>query len=744
MVRKYMISFVAMIAIIAMVVTGCTTPTPGPDPDPDPKMMINPFAIAEIREAMNWLIDRDFIVEEHLGGAGAPRITALPSVSPDAVERYPHIVAAIEEYYAYNPTKAKDIITAKMEEYGAVLSQGRWRYDGELVEIIVLIRADLAPYPESGQYVADQLESLGFEVKRLVLPGRDAGPIWTTSLLPVKFHVYTGGWGATIVPRDSGGTFDQMYTHRVMPFPVFTGLEAELTTDFPLLDEASRKLAYKEFTSLAAREALFEFALWESLRFSNCVWTADVAGLTALRPNFRVGACLFGGVMGSRVWPHTLHAHNNLGPVVGGTARVSLLNMLVEPWNPVDGTSWSYDLWHTRNAMGDAGVIPSPIDGLFYPQRIAKAEITVKTGLPVARTLDWLTLDFASSIPVPADAWAEWDPVNQKFITVGEKFPAGKTVERKSVVYYPKDIFDHPIHDGSTLSIGDFMMSAIVGFERGQEASPIYDASNKGALTAFLNVFGGVKFITDDPDWGLIVEDYRDTWFLDAEWSTSTWFPSYGTYGESAPWHTIAMSWLAEEAKVMAWSADKADELGVEIMDWTKGDSLPKLKGYLDQAQAASFIPYQSFLSAYITPAEITERYANLQAFYAEYGHFWADYGIFRLKSVFPVEKTVVLERFPEYPDPADKWLWVFDPAPVNVPARTGAWVDEVVVTMQTSHATAVQQMKANQLDLFAWPITDATLREDILANLSFALSFGNYRDLRFNTVGNPYYQVGE
>ena len=40
---------------------------------------------------------------------------------------------------------------------------------------------------------------------------------------------------------------------------------------------------------------------------------------------------------------------------------------------------------------------------------------------------------------MPGDAWAEWDPVEQRFITVAEKWP-GITAKRKSVMFYRRPV----------------------------------------------------------------------------------------------------------------------------------------------------------------------------------------------------------------------------------------------------------------------------------------------------------------
>ncbi len=81
------------------------------------------------------------------------------------------------------------------------------------------------------------------------------------------------------------------------------------------------------------------------------------------------------------------------------------------------------------------GLMADPYTGLFWPQRIEKADVVVKEGLPVAKTLDWLTLTTAPSIEVPAEAWADWDASNQVFITAGEKYTSTQTANYKGHRY---------------------------------------------------------------------------------------------------------------------------------------------------------------------------------------------------------------------------------------------------------------------------------------------------------------------
>ncbi|MTI95811.1 MAG: ABC transporter substrate-binding protein [Firmicutes bacterium] len=617
--------------------------------------MFNPFHDAQIREAMNWLVDRHYIVEEYLGGLGEPKWTFMGKKFPDSAIRYPHIVEEIEDFYAHDPDKAAEVVTERMEALGAELVDGTWHYEGEVIELTALIRADLPPYPEAGDYFVGLLEDLGFEVHAPHYTGAEANPIWTgTHPREGNWNIYTGGWSSPVIPRCSAHTFDQFYTHRVMPWPVFQVLQEPLEADFPELNNASRRLREKDFTTMEEREELFDIALWEAMKFSNQIWICDKAGANPYRADVKTAVDLAGGI-GDPAWVWTTHRHED-GEPVGGDLRFAVPNFFVDPWNPVDGSAFTYDNMVNRRALGDMGILPDPRDGLYHGKRAERAEVTMKTGMPVDQTLDWVTLDFADEITVPGDAWADWDAKEQRFITVDEKYPDGVTALRKSVVYYPDDIFDHPLHDGSTLSVGDFVMGMIVYFDRGKEDSPIFDLSYQAELESSLNMFRGVRIVSTEP---LIIETYSDLWYLDAEVNATTWWPVYGTYDWSGFWHMITVGKLADAARELAFSNFKSDELGVGWMDYTKGESLPILEKHMNQAAEENYIPYASVLGEFISEDEAAERWANIQAFYEEHGHFWVGAGPYVLKSVHPIETTAVLEGFADYPDPPDQWFFM-------------------------------------------------------------------------------------
>jgi len=649
---------------------------------------LNPFSVPEFREAMHWLVDRDYIAEEICGGLAVPRYTCLDDGFVDANQRYPDLMADVKAKYTHNPARAEVVIAEEMGKLGAVLESGKWTYNGEPVKLIGLIRTE-DERKDIGDYFADLLEGLGFTVTGQYGTTDDLSPIWRYADPALgRWHFYTAGWVNNAIPRDDSSNFGAFYTNLWS----YVGPLSEAYVNDSDFYEAAERLWNCDYTSMEERAELFKVCLAMSMEDNVRMFLITKKHFTPMQGDVRVATDLVGGVSGgfslrgsgapgasgvidrdtygSWTWALTAHFVDDNGePIVGGALRAAMPDVLTDPWNPVAGSAWVYDTFAIRATSG-RGLQPDPRDGLRWPGCIERAEVYVQEGVPVEVTHDWVTLQPIPEIVVPPDAWVDWDATQQRFITVAERFPEGTTALVKSVVYYPKDIFAVPLHDGSMLSMGDFILHAVLRFDRAKEASPIYDESTVADFSTFIERFKGVKFIIDDPDYGLIIETYSDPWQIDAELCVPTWFPGYDQNPadpyeySSGGWHTTALGIMAEEDGVLAFSQDKANALSVEWMSFIDGPSLPILKSYLDEAKATDYIPYGPTMGQYVTPAEAAERWSNLERWYSDKGHFWVGSGPFYLESANTAEKVIHLKRFEKYPDPMDKWLFLLEPLP--------------------------------------------------------------------------------
>jgi peptide/nickel transport system substrate-binding protein len=628
---------------------------------------LNPFSVPRIREAMNWVIDRVYIAEEIHGGMAVPRWHAFNNASNDYA-MLADVATALEIEYAYNPERGRQVITEEMEALGAELVNGAWQYNGAPVEIRILIRTE-DERRDIGDYVGTVLEDLGFVVDRNYRTAAEASPIWFSGD-PAEglMHIYTGGWITTAVPRDLGDNFAYFYTDMGLATPLWQAYEND-----PEFYEIAERLDNNDFRTMEERRELLARALELAFQEGHRLWLIDRRAITPVRDEVVVGADLYGAVSGSSIWMNTLRRGNE----VGGGMRISMPSILTEPWNAVSGTNWIFDTMLIR-ATGFLAYKTDPYTGLWWPYRFERAEVFIEEGLPVDQSLDWVTLTFEPQITVPDDAWVDWDAAEQRFITAGElaeyieglseeeqevyqnrygTFLEDRRTASRNVVHYPADLFDTVTwHDGSPISVGDFVMNMAITMDRGKPESPYHDPAAESSLRSFLAAFRGVRIISQDP---LVIETYTDNYQLDAERNVSTWWPNY--FSGNAGWSAVAIGLRGEEQGLIAFSSAKATNLGVDRTSYIAGPTVQVLRDMLNGtddipgAAEEGWLPYAA-LEEFITEDEIQTRYANLQRWDSQRGHFWVGTGPFYLERAFPVEGTVILQRYVNYPDQAGRW----------------------------------------------------------------------------------------
>ena len=103
---------------------------------------VNPFSEAKAREAMNWLVDRDYINREVYNGGALAKFWSIITNMPDYT-KMAETVRRLEAKYAYNPDLAKtqmDEVMLGIE--GVTIEDGKYMFGGEQVTLIFLIRND--------------------------------------------------------------------------------------------------------------------------------------------------------------------------------------------------------------------------------------------------------------------------------------------------------------------------------------------------------------------------------------------------------------------------------------------------------------------------------------------------------------------------------------------------------------------------------------------------------------------------
>lgn len=598
---------------------------------------LNPFHVPAIREALNRLVNRRYIAEEIYGGLAVPRFLPISTAFPDYA-RLADVARELELRYQHDPEAAGEAIARAMKELGATRRDGRWTYDGEPVELIVLIRTE-DERQRVGDYVANLLEDLGFRVQRRYRTAEEASRIWIARPPSAGgWHIYTGGWISPAINRDEAQAFADYYTPRGRADPLWQAYEP--SEEF---DEVAERLQRRDYATREERRELMARGLELSLENSARIWLVDQLNVWAHGRDVELSVDLAGGVSGSALWPYTVRYRDR----VGGSMRFGAPNILTEPWNPVAGSNWIFDQMITR-ATRDWAVLPDPFTGLAQPQRIERAEVTVREDAPVSRSLEWLSLERAEAIQVPDDAWIDWDGEARRFINVGEKHEDGLTARARVRVHFEEDYFERRWHDGSQTSLADIVLPWILTFERADEDSDLFDPAHVPDFEAFQRHFRGWRIVSEDP---LVLDVYSDQIFPDAETLVAQRTPS------AIPWHVLALGIEAERRGRLAFSSNQADRMQVEWMSWVSGPSLPVLDDILDDALSDARIPYPETLDRWISGEDAEARYRAARSWRDDRGHYWIGDGPFYLHAVHPVEGSLVLRRFEAFPDAAEKWL---------------------------------------------------------------------------------------
>ncbi|MGB8213238.1 MAG: ABC transporter substrate-binding protein [Anaerolineales bacterium] len=733
------------------------------------KTVLNPFSDKKIREATNYLYDRNYINQEVYAGANLPMFFAITPQFP-AYARVADVAAGLEAQYAYNPDKAKSIIATEMASLGATTdANGKFQYKGKPVTLNFLIRTDSdGTRKPIGDYVATQLASVGFTVNSEYKKSSEASPIWQGDPTTGAWNLYTAAYSATVIDREERVNFQEYYApdsiQGTEPFLSNTGID-------PTFAKLCDELANATYSSLDQRNQLMEQALPLSLQDSLMVFLINGKNFVPENPKVQVSYDLAAGVEGAYVAPFTLRFTGQ----EGGTMKWANSDLFTDPWNPIAGSNWAWDQAnHNFTAMGYQGMMPDPYTGLYWPIVFDKATVTATQGLPIGKSLDWVTLNTAPSISIPDDAFVSWDAKAQKFITeadyekgradqaavtkqaatiagsvdlttmvappatpapkatpvatptqaplsagakalsaaitslgtfydsnsggnvdsqissalassgpaleaevanVAGMSPASaqqseiatfimnfvgtatggyyqKTSQIMSSVTFQPDLFDKVTwHDGTKLSVADFLMSMIMTFDRADKNSAIYDAADVPNFQSFQQGFAAFRITSTSP---LTVEYYANVYGADAELDVTTLYPWY-TYGEGS-WHVLAISNLAEAAGELAYSDDKATANKVEWTNYVGGPSLAIMAKYLDQAISQKYIPYAPTLGQYITADDAVAAYTNLKNWYTAHNNFWVGTGPYYLDKADPTAKTATMTRYTAFPYPANEW----------------------------------------------------------------------------------------
>jgi peptide/nickel transport system substrate-binding protein len=365
---------------------------------------------------------------------------------------------------------------------------------------------------------------------------------------------------------------------------------------------------------------------------------------------------------------------------VGGILTAGSAEIFTQPWNPEAGTNWLYDSIVQGAVRERYSHIYNPYTGLPMPLRMQSVTVDAARGVPTSASTDWCTVNVVDTVQVPEDAWVDWDVENKEFVTAGQ----GTTSKIKLAINYGDAIGNWKYHDGSVMSIADWIIPMIIDYEQADPNSDIYDESSVAEFESEKSGLKGFRIASENP---LIIEYWTDYITREAEFIYTFIADRIGVNVDiypQVPWHVAAIGIKSEEEGLLAYSSYKSEELEIEWMNYLGGPSEAILKAQLDEAISSKYVPFGGIVNDYLTTEEITTRYENLKNWYDEKGHFWVGSGPFYLDQADFVGHSAVIKAFRDYPFKADRFGYLTEPpipvssvdVPDNIIPSLGAVID--------------------------------------------------------------------
>jgi len=590
-----------------------------PAPYNESSKSLNPFQIREVRYAMNFLVNREFVVDEILKGYGSVLIDPFGQYSPE----YLNLIDTVESLgIRYAPGIGERMINDALVKEGAIKDRttGKWFFADKPITVKILIRSDDPRRKSLGDLVSSELERLGFSVLKQYGDLNKANTVVLGSNpQDFQWHVYTEAYaGTSAFVKYNPVVTSQMYAPYAgnMPGgqnPAFWNYQNSS------IDDITKKINFLNFTSEEQRNEMVRNATLAGIQESVRIFLAqntdpyiansDVAGLIND----------FGAGITSR-----LSLINSQPP------DLSLLNIGVKEiyqgaWNSVGGCGDTY-CTSIYSALADGATFRNPYTGEVIPMRNVWTQI-VTTG-PTER------------MKVAADAQT-WDPYSQQWKKAGNDTFALSKVDYK--------LLFSKWHHGIAMDKSDILYPLYFAFEWGTDqgrgdltVDPEYTAAAKESLP----YIKGIRFINNTK-----IESFVDQWHYDkneiadtaAAWSTQPWEV------------TAATERLVMEGKV-AYSRGQATAKNVPWLSLIVPSHAKMILAELQKMKSESFIPTP--LKGIVTINEANQRYDAAIKWIEQHRHAVISNGPFYLDTYNPGAGIIYVKAFRDASYPFHQGYW--------------------------------------------------------------------------------------
>jgi len=643
----------------------------------DGKVSFNPFALKDVRYAMNWLISRKKIVDEILVGAGEPMFSAVTPGQPNA-SKYGLIAGKQGMTPNGNEKKALADIEVALtaasklpENAGKLVKNGPWwTFAGEPVTIKFLIRVDDPNVRlPLGRYAADQIEKAGIKVERLEYDRAKCRGIYAnTDPADYLWNIYTEAWGGGQTYAFWESSIAQMYA------PYLANMPGGGKADFwnykneqidALAGDAYNGRVKDTADYYAKLQKAVDLGLKEGVRVYTDSRASYLAGNKA-RYNAKMAYGLGDGIdkwswYTADVKPETSGADKGL-KVARMTSFSARGALFMSAWDPIgpDGFGDTYSSVIIKQAS-DMEYEANPVTGIPIALRATHKGLTTK--------VETVNNKLVGKIPVPANA-VLWNALTQKwesginYVDVkGDGAEYGyKKVDQNTA--YSTATFSFKFgkwHDGRPVDINDYRYAVAFRFDvsvKKGDNDKVYEESYAGSINPQLIITKGLTFNKDNT-----VTVWGDANYpMDENSLAALLVPSLmveaSNYGAIVPWEIHE----ALKAIVAEGNASKTAYAYNSNSDFTEVDVLSQkavadIRAKLVDLAKEGRVP--AALKGFVTPAQATANYNRAVAWIDAHGHAYISNGGFLLDKYDPTNNTGSMLAFRDASYPYAKGYWV-------------------------------------------------------------------------------------
>ena len=582
--------------------------------NPAPSEKFNPFSIREVRYALNYLVDRNMIVDEILNGYGSQMISAYKPYDPD----YLLILGKLQSFnFRYDPVFAEQMISNALTKVGAEKIDGKWYYKSKPIEITIFIRNDDQVRKSIGEVLASQLQKIGFTVKT------DYGDlskafsvVYGSNPADAQWNIYTEGYTIGGFVRYDSVIVAQMYAPWFSNMPGFNNPEY-WNYNNATLDSISQAIFVGNFTSSQTRAALLNEGVVDGIQESVRIFLA--AQVDQYVANKKVQGIIndFGAGITSRFTPINSRDGSD-------TLKIGVAKIYQGAWNPIAGFTDSYSQ-EISSSITDPGDFKNPYTGLTIPVR---TDWQVETAGP------------SGKLDVPSDA-IKWDPQQQKWVQVG---PGTKSTSK--VTFHMK--FSN-WHDGRPMDMNDVLYGIYFLYQWGSDQASqtkTFDSEYSPKANQAAKTLIGVRVVDADT-----IEVYQDYWHFDKNEiadSAQVW--------PSTPWEIMyAMEKSVTDGK-LAFSRSDAVSKNVDWLSLLVPKDAQMMRSNLEEFEAENQVPVA--LEGLANSSYCDLRYNSSMSWIDNHENAMISNGPFYLDSYLPEASKISLKSFNDKTYPFGIGYW--------------------------------------------------------------------------------------